>query len=165
MYCSKCGNQNNADIYFCRQCGNNLERAENITNRNLTLMNIRNESLTTIQTKDPDELTGKGVSNVIIGDGFFMVAVILSATHSPVSSLLWLILLIPAFFFFGKGFTDVFRARQIRRRIKKEELKSALKNAELPPASVSFVETIKKHTSGELLPVPSVTDNTTRELK
>lgn len=45
-----------------------------------------------------------------MGDGFLMVVVILSATHTAISSLLWLLLLIPAFFFFGKGFADVLLA-------------------------------------------------------
>ena len=160
MFCSKCGNQNGEGINFCRQCGVDLESA--------AMMSLKKndfENLTKIKSKDPDELSGKGVGNVIIGDGFFMVSVILSATHSSISSLLWLFLLIPAFYFFGKGFADVFQARQIRRRKKNEELNSVPKIAELPPPSISFVETIRKHTSGELVPAPSVTERTTRNLE
>jgi len=166
MFCSKCGNQNGEGVSFCRQCGTDLEITSlTPVKRNLLCKESVGESLTKTKSKDPDELTGNGIGSVIIGDGFFMVAVILSATHSSVSSLLWLFLLIPAFFFFGKGFSDVLHARQIRRRLKQNELNDAPKIAELPPPRVSFIDTIKKHTSGELVPVPSVTERTTRDLK
>jgi hypothetical protein len=115
--------------------------------------------------KDPDELVGNGIGSVIVGDGFFMVAAILSVTHSSVSSLLWLFLLIPAFFFFGKGFADVLHARQIRRRQKQNEYIDAPKIAELPLPRVSVVDVFKKSISGELAAVASVTERTTRDLK
>ena len=166
MFCSKCGNQNGENINFCRQCGTDLESSllAPVTRNFLEGRGV-GKSFTKAKAKDPDELTGKGIGSVIIGDGFFMVAVILSATQSSVSSLLWLFLLIPAFFFFGKGVADVLHARQIRRRLKQNELNDAPTIAELPPPHVSFIETIKKHTSGELMPVPSITERTTRDLK
>lgn len=164
MFCSKCGNQNGENINFCRQCGSDIENASlaPIT-RNLAGKKIADENLTNAKVKDPDELTGKGVGSVIIGDGFFMVAVILSATQSSVSSLLWLFLLIPAFFFFGKGFADVLHARQIRRRLKEKELAATPKIAELPPPRASVVDVFRKSISGEL-DMPSVTERTTRNL-
>lgn len=134
-------------------------------NKIFSFKNTAGESLTKTESKDPDELTGKGIGNVIVGDGFFMVAVVLSATNGAVSSLLWLFLLIPAFFFFGKGFADVLHARQIRRRLRRNESIDAQKIGELPPARHSFIDTIKKHTSSELVPVPNVTEKTTRDLQ
>jgi len=164
MFCSKCGNQNGEGERFCRKCGTDLENLSlTSVKRNLLHKKTVDESLTKVKSKDPDELTSNGIGSVIIGDGFFMVAAILSATHSSVSSLLWLFLLIPAFFFFGKGFADVLHARQIRRRQKQDELNDAPKIAELPPR-VSFIDTTKKHSSGELVPMPSVTERTTRDL-
>ena len=123
---------------YCRQCGNRLE------------------TLVAGTCKDPDELIGNGIGAVIAGDGLMMVAVILSATHTSVSSLLWLLLLIPAFAFFGKGFADVLHARQIRRRTK-----DALNHAHehLPSPNV-----LSGSISGELATVPSVTERTTRRL-
>ncbi len=82
-------------------------------------------------------------------------------TQTAVSSLLWLLLLIPAFFFFGKGFTDVFQAQQIRRRIKQAALDDQ-SNESLPPGSI--VDALKRTISGELR-LPSVTERTTRDLK
>ena len=152
MFCSKCGNQNGEVERFCRKCGTDLKLSLAPVQRNL------------LSTKDPDELVGNGIGSVIVGDGFFMVAVILSATQSSVSSLLWLFLLIPAFVFFGKGFADVFQARQIRRRQKQHELKESTHAGELPAPRVSFVDTIKQHASGDLAAMPSVTERTTRDL-
>jgi hypothetical protein len=116
-------------------------------------------ALQTSAQKDPDELTGNGVASVFVGDGFFMVAVILSATHTSISSLLWLLLLIPAFFFFGKGFRDVWQARQIRSRLKESERSSF----ELESGSSLFASI--KTASGELVSGSSITERTTRQLE
>lgn len=166
MFCSRCRNQNDEGASFCRRCGTELE--------NLSLKSVRqhlshektmSECSTKAKSKDPDELTGDGIGSVIVGDGFFMVAVILSATNSSVSSLLWLFLLIPAFYFFGRGFADVLHARQIRRRQKQNELYDAPEVAALPPPRASVVGTFKKSISAELTAVSSVTERTTRDLK
>jgi len=167
MFCSKCGKPNGEGVNFCRSCGTDLEvlSLSAVKQNSRPKKNAGDESLTKSQPKDPDELTGKGIGSVIIGDGFFMVAVILSATHSSVSSLLWLFLLIPAFYFFGKGFSDVLHARQIRRLKKQNELTDAPKVAELPPPRASVGDVFKKSISGELIAVPSVTERTTRDLE
>ena len=141
----ECKHQETSVERFCRQCGAPVNPS---MDRSLT-------------AKDPDELVGNGIGAVFVGDGFFMVGVILSATQTAVSSLLWLLLLIPAFFFFGKGFTDVFHAQQIRRRIKQAALDDQ-SNESLPPGSL--VDAIKRTISGELR-LPSVTERTTRDLK
>jgi hypothetical protein len=165
MFCPKCGNQNSEGANFCRKCGVDFETVLLAPlKQNFSDNKVVCKSLTKTKLKDPDELTAGGIANVIIGDGFFMVAVLLSATHGSASSLLWLLLLIPAFFFFGKGIADVLQARQIQRRLKQDKLKDAAKSAELQPSGLSFIEAIKKQTSGELLPVASVTEGTTRDL-
>src|SRR5678815_4450642 len=102
-------NKDSAIEKFCRNCGARLETSFTRYPSNLS-------------PKDPDELVGNGIGAVIFGDGVLIVAIILSAIQSSVSSLLWLLLLIPAFFCYGKGFADVLLARQIRRRIKQDQL-------------------------------------------
>ena len=166
MFCPKCGNQNSNHSLFCRKCGTDLESALLAPVKPISIdKKVIGRNLAKTESKDPDELTAGGIANVIIGDGIFMVAVILSATDSSVSSLLWLLLLIPAFFLFGKGFADVLRARQIQRRLRKSELGGDSKLAELLAPRDSIIDTIKKQRSGELVPVPSVTEGTTSELR
>lgn len=158
MFCSKCGQANVETERFCRKCGNDLPA--------LSIMSVGRmlEPSRQGETRDPDALTSNGIASVIIGDGFFMVAVILALVQSSVSSMLWLVLLIPAFFFFAKGFADVLHARQIRKRIKTEEL-TGRDNHELPPGRPIAIEAFQKVISGELTPMPSVTERTTRDLK
>ena len=122
------------------------------------------KDLARVSAKDPDELTGNGIGSIIVGDGFLMVSVFLGVTHSSVSSLLWLLLLIPAFFFFGKGFSDIFHARQIRRLAKHAALGDIPAVAELSPPRASVIDVFKSP-SGELVPTPSVTERTTRHLE
>ena len=165
MFCPKCGNQNSNHSLFCRKCGADLESALLAPVKPLSIdKKDIGRSLTKTESKDPDELTSGGIANVIIGDGIFMVAVILSATDSSVSSLLWLILLIPAFILFGKGYADVLRGRQMQRRQGKSELGGESKHAELQGRRDSIIDSIKKQRSGELVPVASVTEGTTSEL-
>lgn len=164
MVCSNCGNGCDNGERFCRKCGADLGTAL-VTSVNDSLPQRKSvgENLSLANSKDPDELTGNGIGSVIMGDGFLMVAVILSATDTAVSSLLWLLLLIPAFLFFGKGFADVLHARQIRRRSKAREALLAINEPSPPCASIAEVFT--HHISGRLITTPSVTERTTRELK
>lgn len=163
MVCSNCGNGCDDGKRFCRRCGTDLGDALVAVVKERLPQKKGAENLSLARSKDPDELTGNGIGSVIMGDGFLMVAALLSATHTAISSLLWLLLLIPAFFFFGKGFADVLLARQIRRRSKALEEVPAL--TELSPSRASIAEVFEHHTSGELLASPSVTERTTRQLK
>jgi hypothetical protein len=161
MYCSTCGTENLKGLNFCRSCGVELEVTELTHGKRSRAVRQRLKTPLFEATNDPDELVGNGIASVFIGDGFLMVGVILSATSSPVSSLLWLLLLIPAFFFFGKGFRDVLHSQQIRRKQKHLDTPQP-PNALAPPGSL--IEAIKK-TSDELVSLPSVTERTTRDLK
>lgn len=164
MFCTKCGNH--GDERFCRNCGTDLENALLApVKQGLLKRNSIGEPFARPSSKDPDELTGNGIGSVFVGDGFFIVAVLLSATHSSISSILWLLLLIPAFFFFGKGFADLLHARQIQRRLKQSALAAGPTTAALPPPRTSVVDVFKNYRSGELIATPSVTEKTTRQLE
>lgn len=166
MVCSKCGNQGDAGERFCRRCGTDLgNRSPGLAKESSLQKEHVGENLIAAHSKDPDELTANGIGSVIMGDGLLMVAVILGATHTSISSLLWLLLLIPAFFFFGKGFADVLHARQIYRRLKQSELAATPAITELSPPRASVIDVFKNYTSRELITTPSVTERTTRQLK
>ena len=165
MFCLNCGRKSEGTERFCRNCGSSLatpnpEQADNpLVNRSNAI-----GGLEFAPQRDPDVLIGNGMASVFIGDGFFMVAVILSATNTTFSSLLWLVLLIPAFIFFGKGFRDIWEAKQIQRRLKQRELITAETSLPLPPQHTSIFATIKR-ASGELASESSVTERTTRQLE
>jgi len=161
MFCSKCGNKDNAAERFCRKCGADLERALAPSSGQHAMKRPVVEAI----SGDPDELIGSGLASLFMGDGFFFVGLLLSVMDSSVKSFLWLLLLIPAFFFFGKGVADVFKARQIRRRLKQNELNAASTTAELPPPRATVVDVLKNYNSGELASSPSVTERTTRQLQ
>lgn len=154
MFCAKCGLENETAVSFCRRCGSELQPSS------LTPAQLQERWLT-LPSNDPDELTSSGIGSVIMGDGFLIVAIILSATDSSISSLLWLFLLIPGFFFFGRGVANVLKARQIRKRLKSLRGDALSDQATEPnPAG----DTFGKLTSGKLSQVHSVTERTTREL-
>ena len=164
MSCPGCGTRSEDNERFCRKCGANLATAPVAGGGKELVRDLSSgDGLTTGAEKDPDVLTGNGVASFFIGDGFFFTGVILAATDTAVSSLLWLLMLIPAFFFYGKGFRDIWQARQIRRRLKQNELTAKPAPELEPPRTSAFAA--RKSASGELLSRPSVTERTTRELK
>ena len=161
MVCSKCGNHGDEGERFCRKCGTDLGNALAV-HENLLPREGAGKDLI---AKDPDELTGNGIGAVIMGDGFLLVAVMLAVTQTSISSLLWLLLLIPAFFFYGKGLADILHARQIYRRRKQNELDAELKAAELPPRPASVIDVFRNYASGKLFNSPSGKERTTGRLK
>jgi hypothetical protein len=115
---------------------------------------------------DADELIGSGLASLFMGDGFCFVGVLLSLVDSSVKSLLWLLLLIPAFFFFGKGVANVFKARQVRRRLKQNQQgASPIATAQVPPTESTAAGVLRSYNSGEPATIPSVTERTTRQLQ
>lgn len=139
MFCSKCGIKIEGSVNFCRNCGVGFQDIA-------------------------DEFAGKGIADVFIGDGFLFVAVLLASVQSSISSVAWLLLLIPAFFFFGRGFSSILKSRQIRRRRKERHEFGNDVAYQLPAERTSFVETMRRTFSGELVGNPSVTERTTRDL-
>ncbi|MGH9971121.1 MAG: zinc ribbon domain-containing protein [Pyrinomonadaceae bacterium] len=166
MFCSRCGIQANERERFCRACGTAFDSPLIAPVEEQFPRRYTGKSLVSAPSKDPDELTGNGIGSVIVGDGFLIVAVFLSVTSTTISSLLWLLLLIPAFFFFGKGFADVLHARQIRRSLKQNEITTGRTAvAELDSSRGSVIDARTAHASGDLLSRSSVTDRTTRQLR
>lgn len=162
IYCLKCGNHSGEGFSFCRKCGASLEGAS-LARAGRSLLSRGDAVTKSAAATDPDELLANGIGAAIVGDGFFITAVILSATHTSISSLLWLLLLIPAFYCFGRGFKDILHARQIQRRQKQAQLNAA-PPAELPPPRASVADFIRSHTSADLLPLPRPPKRTTGDL-
>ncbi len=151
MRCAKCERELEANAKFCRSCGNAQALASTLPAAGTHLQRAIGKALSSANSTDPDELVGTGIGKVITGDGFLMVAVFLSVTHTSVSSLLWLLLLLPAFYLFGQGFSDVFQARQIRRRQQSGELGEADISAELPPSAFPLIDSVTNQTTRKLV--------------
>lgn len=165
MFCSSCGKPNVESVSFCRNCGTGLKRGTQNSDEKTLAVKTQLKNIARKPFVSPDELTSRGIRDVIIGDGFFMVAIILGLFQSSVSSFLWLLLLIPAFFFFGSGIADVLHAKQIRRKQKETISIAESEVGELPPARATLENMFEKVASGELETVPSVTEKTTQNLR
>lgn len=165
MFCAKCGKEQDAPAKFCRKCGHDLDHGALISTPPDSLRAAQTpRKMAAVRTADPDELIGDGIGGVIMGDGFFITAIILGFMPSSVSSPLWLLLLIPAFLFFGKGFANVLQAKQIRRRQKQQELVASSAQVALPPPQVSFIEALAQTVSGDLRGTLQPSEKTTRHL-
>ncbi|HKP47616.1 MAG TPA: hypothetical protein VJT50_13530 [Pyrinomonadaceae bacterium] len=79
--------------------------------------------------KDPALRIRTGVGKIVAGDAFLWPAIYLSLMKTSIQSLLWLLLLLPAFFLVGTGLADVLRAKQIRRAQKQKQLDQSGSNA------------------------------------
>lgn len=136
MRCLGCGRDRDEAERYCRGCG--AAGDARVEARGLD---------------EADELVGAGIAKVITGDGFLIVSLLLSATHTTASSALWLLLLIPAFYLFGRGFHDVFRAQQLRRRATAARSETSRPDA-LPPAQVLVADIVTETTTRDLAAVP-----------
>lgn len=142
MRCAKCERELDANAKFCRNCGTELAPISP-----LPLVEAKSDkALPPVRSSDPDELVGTGISKIITGDGFLMVAIFLSITQTSAGSLLWLLLLLPAFYLFGQGFSDVFRARQIRRR-----LQNTVTATEFLPSAFPLIDSVTNQTTRKLV--------------
>lgn len=142
MRCAKCERELEANAKFCRNCGTELAPISSLP----LVKAASDKALSSIRSSDPDELVGMGISKVITGDGFLMVAIFLSISQTSVSSLLWLLLLLPAFYLFGQGFSDVFQARQIRRRQQNEQAAT-----EFTPSAFALIDSVTNQTTRKLV--------------
>ena len=127
MNCCECGTQRPGSDRSCRGCGSPVSPlVASPSECDQLLVRSGDGNLRARSLEAADDATARGLTKVIAGDGFFMVAVLLSIAQASGGSLLWLLILIPAFVLFGQGLSDVFKARQTRRRV-----------ASLDPAALS----------------------------
>jgi hypothetical protein len=151
MTCSECGRTSVDAARYCRGCGRAFE-GEGVARRGAADL-ARTAPPTQAGASpgaDADDLVASGIGKVFAADGFFMVAVLLAGVPSEIASALWLLLLIPAFYLFGLGFADVFKARQIRRRQKDERRLAGADEPRLLSPPVSIAEMFTRETTRRL---------------
>jgi hypothetical protein len=169
MYCPKCGAENIKDANFCRGCGADIALVPQAMSGHLPEKRAvghdaqgqpYDESGHRIRKhKDPPRLD-KAITNMFTGVGFLLVAfsVLLFA---PAGRIWWFWMLIPAFTMLGGGVAEYIRVKQS----KGEEIK--LPGIESRPAvlqPLARVSALPPRNTSELVPPPSITEGTTRQL-
>ena len=175
MFCPKCGTKNPDNGKFCRSCGTDLENVSAALNSgdlptqyaDAGTAHIHHECA---RRKDPNEVYGDSVKQIILGIGFLIVAVALLTTGAVGGKVWWWAMLFPAFGLLSKGIADYMKSK----RMEKNQIKFAGQNqnflnqthnkADLPPKRTEYVAPETRYQTGDLVP-PSVTDNTTRHLE
>lgn len=168
MYCPKCSAQNIDDAQYCRGCGENISLvAEAMSGRLPETRAVGydvegkpyDESGRRIrQNKDAPRLD-KAIRSGFGGMAFLIIAIILGFSSSRRYDW-WYWLLIPAFTMIGGGIAEYVRFKHANRT--REEKFPARPSKAVPAAA--RVSALPPLNTAELVPPPSVTENTTRHL-
>jgi zinc-ribbon domain len=144
MYCPKCGVQNIPEAKFCRLCG------------------MAFQTLAKPSQPLPMQLDyGRSLRPLFIGLGFLIIALI--SIFSRTGFFWWM--LFPAIVLLRRGIRRLVRMRQAQVYSALPQQAGSLSNntpQQMLPASYSDV---RVRPTGELMPPPSVTENTTRLLE
>ncbi len=156
MFCPKCATQNVDGASFCRSCGANISLIPHALSGQLPSAPEEDSDRHSRRKRRREPTIDEGIRHLMMGIGFVVVSILISK-YSPGGWSWWYWMLIPAFTFFGKGLSEIIRARQI---------KAAAPTVGQPqiPAGTRL-ESLPAPRTGELRPpVPSVTEGTTRHL-
>ncbi len=181
MFCPKCGTKNPEDGKFCRSCGVDIAGVSLVMSGGSSLSEYEEYSGSlscnttdpkeAVRRKDPSEVYGDAIKEIISGIGFFIVAAVLFTTGVAGGRAWWWAMLFPAFTFLARGISDMLKSRKMEQALLRRnggnmvnELSASQTNGDLPPARTNFVAPESRFATGDLVP-PSVTDNTTRQLE
>lgn len=174
MFCPKCGTQNPDTGKFCRFCGTDLDGVSAVLSGDLPekfvsgrAARIHHEAR---RSRDPNELFGDAIKQIMTGIGFLIVAIVLFTTGVAGGKFWWWTMLFPAFGCLGKGVSDYVKSKRIEKQLagfsaaQPNALDQPPANSALPPTQTEYVAPDSRYKTGDLTP-PSVTDNTTRQLE
>ena len=121
--------------------------------------------------KDPAEVYGDAIRNIITGVGFLVVSMVLFITNVANGGTWWWAMLFPAFSFLARGISDLLKSKRMENRQTGRVIGDAPTtlfrggvHSALPPRSADSILPESKYATGDLVP-PSVTDSTTRLLE
>lgn len=145
MYCPKCGIDNIPRANFCRACGVSLQRASTSS----TLTPLSNSA-------QPD--LGRALKKLFVGIAFLIIAFVPLIEGEPI--LWWL--LFPGIPMVIKGIRLLAQMGQAGCFV--SDHRAALASNQTQPISPLTSNNVSVRPTGELIPPPSVTENTTRLL-
>lgn len=148
MYCPSCAAVNNDDAKFCRGCGANLSLVPQALTGQLPDAASARSHQRGKHGKGPT--IGDGIQKSFIGVAFLLIALILRFSGGGRGWWFWM--LIPSFALLGTGIAEIVNAR-LSAGATPAAMPPAPRPAEMPP-----------HTTGPIVPPPSVTEGTTRHL-
>ena len=185
MFCPKCGLQNADETKFCRGCGadlGNVLAALSPMGTSLTGMSGKNppaylsgsDSEGSLETRALSEkhidLYSSGIRNLILGIGFFIVAMLVFTI--PGDTYFWLLVLLPAFPLLASGVSRILKANGMKSLnktdvIQPKSLPTTQANPALPPAQTEYIKPSQSfYDTDDLAERPlSITEHTTRHLK
>ena len=156
MYCPKCATQNVEGASFCRSCGANISLIPSALTGQLPTAIEENSDRRSRRNRKREPSLDEGIKHLMMGVAFVVVSILISR-YSPGGWTWWYWMLIPAFTFFGKGVSEIIRARQLKTST------PAVVQPQIPAGMRQ--ESFPAPRTGELRPaVPSVTEGTTRHL-
>lgn len=184
MFCPKCGTKNPDDGKFCRSCGidiGNVAKALETGSPNSMVLGFDRDLSDVFGTgcntptvrddrKDPSEVYAEGVRSIITGVGFLVVSLALLFTGVAGGKAWWWAMLLPSFFAFAKGISEVLRSRKMERPLVVApsqglaQIGNAAETSTLPPVRGKYIYPDPRYKTGDLVP-PSVTETTTRHLE
>jgi hypothetical protein len=158
MFCPKCATQNVEGASFCRVCGANISLVPQALTGQLPSAPAKDGYDWDPRRKRRREPSlDSGIRHLTMGLAFFIISVLIGK-YSPGGWTWWYWMLIPAFMFLGRGISEIIRApRQVKTTdqvVAQPQMKAGAPLQSLPVAR-----------TGELMiPMPSVTEGTTRHL-
>jgi hypothetical protein len=156
MFCPKCATQNVDGASFCRSCGANISLIPSALSGQLPAAQEDDSDRRSRRKQKREPSLDEGIKHLMMGVGFVVVSILISK-YSPGGWTWWYWMLIPAFTFFGKGLSEIIRARQLKTSA------PSVVQPQIPPAMRQ--DSFPAPRTGELRPaVPSVTEGTTRHL-
>lgn len=165
MFCPKCGVQNPETGKFCRGCGTDLANVSNAL--------AGKPAAQPLLDRKGKPYTWEGaITKFAGGMAFFVISIVLAFSNMAGGEAWWFWMLIPAFGMMGSGIAQYVQLKKLERGLPVYSpsadagtLSPAANNA-LPPQQTEWAaEGESRYKTGDLVPPPSVTDNTTRHLE